>query len=225
MHKGAILAISLAVLLGACASDKHTVQAATAGQKQASTGTGTSQSQNEEPASVNAEVQDKQIMDLSKIDSTEEAGWIDPKNPPEMKRKYQKGAFSVVLPEDMYPVTTSVYPSAGLFRFKNADAYMYLFAPASPAASALLDINLNALDLSRQKGYHDMVIDLKGSILRVTYRFDGANDGYVRYVDVKKAYQPPGMLISALLVKDPQGYAQLQQKYRSVLGTVKSTAN
>jgi hypothetical protein len=164
-------------------------------------------------------------MDLSKVDASEEANWMNPKNPPELKRKYQKGYFSVVLPEDLYPVKTNVSPSAGLFKFQNTDAFVYIFSPRGVEASAFLDINLNTLNLSQPRGYHDMTIDLKGNALKMSYRFDGSADGYIRYAEIQKSYQPPGMLISVLLAKDPSVYSNLQRTYRGVLGTLKQENN
>jgi hypothetical protein len=164
-------------------------------------------------------------MDLLKVDTSEEADWMNPKNPPELKRKYHKGYFSVVLPEDLYPVKTNVSPSAGLFKFQNTDAFLYIFSPRGVEASAFLDINLNTLNLSQAKGYHDMSIDLKGNVLRMSYRFDGLNDGYIRYAQIQKSYQPPGMLVSVLLAKDSSVYSNLQHKYQGVVGTLKQENN
>lgn len=224
MHKGIIVITILVVLLGACASGKDTAQ--TAAQRQAQeAGRNSSAAHNDEAAVKAREVQDIQIMDLSGLDASEEANWMNPKNPPELKRKYQKGPFSVVLPEDLYPVKTSVSPSSGLFKFKNADAFVYIFSPRGVQASAFLDINLNTLSLNEPKGYHDMTIDLKGNALKMSYRYDGSPDGYIRYADIQKSYQPPGMKVSVLLVKDPSVYSNLQRAYQGVLGTLKPESN
>ncbi len=223
MHKGIVFIAILVVLLGACASGKDTAQSAA--QKQAQEATGSSAVQNDQSSAKAREVQDGQIMDLSKVDTSEELNWMNPKNPPELKRKCQKGHFSVVLPEDLYPVKTSMSPSAGLFKFQNTDAFVYIFSPQGVEASAFLDINLNTLNLSQPKGYHDMTIDLKGNTLKMSYRFDGAPDAYIRYADILKSYQPPGMLISVLLVKDPSVYSTLQRTYQGVLGTFKKENN
>jgi hypothetical protein len=220
MHKGIVFVVLLSIFLGACASGKDTAQSAAVNQPQASRQSG-SASQNEELSAGKREVQDSRIIDLSGIDASEEADWINPKNPPELKRKYHKGFFSIVLPEDMYPAKTNIYTSAGLFKFRNTDAFMYIFSPRGVDASTFLDINLNTLNPSQAKGYHDMVIDLKGNILNMAYRFDGSNDGYVRYVEIKKTYQPAGMLVSALIARDVQSYTKLLQEYQTVLSTLK----
>jgi hypothetical protein len=208
------------VLLSSCASGKDAAQSAAPSQSQAAAAIG-KPGQNEGSSAGTGEVKDKQIMNVSKIDASEEAGWMNPKNPPELKRKHQKGYFSILLPEDMFPVKTNVDASAGLFKFRNTDALMYILSPRGMEASAFLDINLNTLTLDQSKGYHDMAIELKESVLNMAYRFDGSNDGYVRYVEIRKAYQPAGLFISALLVKDPQSYTSLLKEYRAVLGTLK----
>jgi hypothetical protein len=220
MQKWIIPVTVVIVLLGACASGKDTAQSASVGQQKVSAKSSTP-SLDEKPLSGSREVQDSQIMDLSKVDTTEQSGWIDPKNPPELKRKYQKGHFSVVLPEDLYPVKTSVYSSAALFKFSDRDALLYVFSPQGTAGSAFLDVNLNTLDLNLTNGYQDMSIDLKAKVLKMTYRLDGSPDGYLRYVEIGKTYQPAAMQISVLLVRDPQSYNDLQQKYRAVLSTLK----
>jgi hypothetical protein len=222
MHKGIIFITILVVLLGACASGKDTAQSAAQRQAQDK---GSGAAQNDEVSARAREVQDGQIMDLSKADASEEANWMNPKNPPDLKRKYQKGSFSVVLPEDLYPVKTSVSPSAGLFKFQNNDAFVYVFSPRGVEASAFLDINLNTLNPSQPKGYHDMTIDLKGNTLKMSYRFDGSPDGYIRYAEIQKSYQPPAMLVSVLLVKDPSAYSSLQRTYKGVVGTLKQENN
>lgn|GEM_PF-2423681 len=214
----------LVVLLGACASGKDTAQSAAQRQAQ-ETIKNSSAGQNDETAVKAREVQDGQIMDLSKVDASEETNWMNPKNPPDLKRKYQKGPFSVVLPEDLYPVKTNVSPSSGLFKFQNADAFVYIFSPRGVEASAFLDINLNTLSLSQPKGYHDMTIDLKGNTLKMSYRYDGSPDGYIRYADIQKSYQPPGMRVSVLLVKNPSVYSNLQRAYQGMLGTLKPEDN
>jgi hypothetical protein len=224
MHKGIIVITILVVLLGACASGKDTAQSAT--QKQApETIKNSSAAQNGETAVKSSDVQDAQMMDVSTIDVTEETNWMNPKNPPDLKRKYQKGPFSVVLPEDLYPVKTNVSPSSGLFKFQNADAFVYIFSPQGVEASAFLDINLNTLSLSQPKGYHDMTIELEGNTLKMSYRYDGSPDGYIRYADIQKTYQPPGMRVSVLLLKDPSVYSNLQRAYQGVLGTLKPETN
>ena len=223
MHKGIIFVTILVVLLGACASGKDTGQSAA--QKQPQETITSSAGQNDESAVKAREVQDGQIMDLSKVDASEETNWMNPKNPPELKRKYQKGSFSVVLPDDLYPVKTNASPSSGLFKFQHTDAFMYVFSPRGVEASAFLDINLNTLSLNQPKGYHDMTIDLKGNTLKMSYRYDGSPDGYIRYADIQKSYQPPGMRVSVLLVKDSSVYSNLQRTYQSVLGTLKPENN
>lgn len=220
MQKWIIPVTVVIMMLGACASRKDSAQSAAVNQREVSTKS-SNPSLNEEPPSGSSEVQDIQIMDLSKVDTTEELGWIDPKNPPEMKRKYHKGYFSLLLPEDLYPVKTRVYSSSGLFKFSNRDALLYIFSPRGVAGSTFLDINLNTLDLNHMKGYQDMFIDLKEKVLKMTYRFEGSPDGYLRYVEIGKTYQPPGMQISVLLVRDAQSYSDLKQEYRAVLGTLK----
>ena len=80
---------------------------------------------------------------------------------------------------------------------------------------------MNPKNPPESKGYHDMAIELKESVLNMAYRFDGLSDGYVRYVEIRKAYQPAGLFISTLLVKDPQSYTSLLKEYRAVLGTLK----
>ena len=55
----------------------------------------------------------------------------------------------------------------------------------------------------------------------MSYRFDGLQDGYIRYVEIRKTYQPAGLFISALLVRDSQAYTSLQKEYLAVLGTSK----
>ena len=152
-----ILAVVLAGLVAACATKSEKAPAAS---EQRTAGSAA-----ENPASTPAaarEAQDTRIMDLSGIDTTEEANWMNPNNPPALKRQYLKNQNSVVLPEDVYPVGTSLSPSSWLFRFKNADAFLYVFLARTPEASALLDINLNSLDLSQTRGYHDMVIESEG---------------------------------------------------------------
>lgn len=220
MRKSITYLAILIVLLSSCASGKDAAQSAAASQSQVAVASGRP-GQNEGSSAGTGEVRDKQIMDISKIDASEETDWMNPKNPPEMKRKYQKDYFSILLPEDMYPIKANVEASAGLFKFRNTDALMYILSPRGVEASAFLDINLNTLTLDQAKGYHDMVIELKESVLKMDYRFDGSNDGYVRYVEIRKTYQPAGLFISALLVRDPQSYASLQQEYRAVLGTLK----
>jgi hypothetical protein len=224
MHKGITFMAILIVLLGACASGKDTAQSAAQGQTQETAKDGNA-GQNDGASAKAREVQDGQIMDLSRADASEEANWMNPKNPPELKRKYQKGSFSVVLSDDLYPVKTNISPSAGLFKFQNNDAFIYVFSPRGVEASAFLDINLNTLNLGQPKGYHDMAIDLKGNTLKMSYRLDGLPDAYIRYAEVQKTYQPPGMLVSVLLVKDPAVYSNLQRKYRGVLGTLKQENN
>jgi hypothetical protein len=224
MHKGITFITIPVVLLGACASGKDTAQSA-AGRQNQDTMKNSNAGQNEEPSARAREVQDSQIMDLSKADTSEEADWMNPKNPPELKRKYQKGHFSVVLPEDLYPIKMNVSPSAGLFKFQNADAFLYIFSPQGVEASAFLDINLNTPSLNQAKGYHDMTIDLKGNSLKMSYRFDGSNDGYIRYAEIQRSYQPPGMRVSVLLVRDPSVYSNLQHEYQRVLGTLKQENN
>ena len=224
MRKLIIAITILVVLLGACASGKDTAQSAAQRQTQEASRSG-SAGQNDGAAVKSHEVQDAQIMDVSTIDASEETNWMNPNNPPELKRKYQKGPFSVVLPEDLYPVKTSVSPSSGLFKFQNADAFVYIFSPRGIEASALLDINLNTLSLGDPKGYHDMTIDLKGNTLKMSYRYDGSPDGYIRYADIQKSYQPPAMKVSVLMVKDPSVYSNLQRAYQGVLGTLKQENN
>ena len=224
MRKGIILITILVVLLGACASGKDTAQSAAQKQGQEAVRNGGA-GQNEGTAVKSQEVQDGRIMDLSKVDSSEETNWMNPKNPPDLKRKYQKGSFSVVLPEDLYPVKTDVSPSSGLFKFQNADAFVYIFSPRGVEASTFLDINLNTLSLGQPKGFHDMAIDLRGNTLKMSYRYDGSLDGYIRYADIQKSYQPPGMRVSVLLVKDPSVYSNLQHAYQGVLGTLKPENN
>jgi hypothetical protein len=218
VYKEILLVIVLIAILDACASSKNSLQSGGGSQPQVSA-RNSSPSQNEESPMGNREVQDSQIMDISKIDISEEMNWINPNNPPEMKRKYHKGYLSVILPEDIYPVKTDICKSGTLFKFLNTDAFMYIFSPRGVDGSALLDINLDTLDLNQTKGYHDMAIELRDNVLRMTYRFDGSSDGYVRYVEIQKNFQPPGMLISALIVKDPQAYTTLQPKYQKVLST------
>lgn len=224
MHKVITFVTILVVLLGACASWKDTAQSAAERQTQ-DTMKNNNAGQNAESSARAREVQDSQIMDLLRVDTSEEADWMNPKNPPELKRKYHKGYFSVVLPEDLYPVKTNVSPSAGLFKFQNTDAFLHIFCPRGVEASAFLDIDLNTLNLSQAKGYHDMSIDLKGNVLRMSYRFDGSNDGYIRYAQIQKSYQPPGMLVSVLLAKDSSVYSSLQHKYQGVVGTLKQENN
>jgi len=224
MHKLIIVITILVVLLGACASGKDTAQSAAQRQTQEA-GRNANAGQSDATAVKAREIQDGRIMDLSTLDASEETNWMNPKNPPELKRKYQKGPFSVVLPEELYPVKTSISPSSGLFKFQNADAFVYIFSPRGIEASAFLDINLNTLSLGDQKGYHDMTIDLKGNTLKMSYRYDGAPDGYIRYADIQKSYQPPVMKVSVLMVKDPSVYSNLQRTYQGVLGTLKEENN
>lgn len=214
----------LVIVLSSCASGKDAAKSSAVIQSQVAAASG-GQSQNEGSSAGTGEVKDKQIMDVSNIDVSEETGWMDPKNPPEMKRKYLKDPFSILLPEDMFPVKTNVSASAGLFKFRNADALMYILSPRGVEASAFLDINLNTLTLDEPKGYHDMVIELKENVLKMAYRFDGSSDGYVRYVEIKKTYQPAELFISALLVRDQQSNAALQQEYRAVLSSLKHNGN
>ncbi len=223
MKKESVLVILLIAILIGCASDKGKPKSLPTSQD-TTTIKDTNTKSTEGRSARNREVQDGQVMDLSKIDNTEKEGWIDPKNPPEMKRKYHAGYFSIILPDDLYPVKTSVYNSGGLFKFLNRDAYMYIFAPQGVESTAFLDINLNTLDLIPEKGYHDMLIDLKGNVLKMTYSSDVSSDGYTRYVDINKTYKPERMLVSALIMKDSQGKAELQQEYESVLKTLTQDA-
>jgi len=161
-------------------------------------------------------------MDLSGIDTTEEPNWMNPNNPPALKRQYLKNQNSVLLPEDVYPVNTSLSSSSWLFRFKNADAFLYVFLPSAPEASALMDINLASLDLSQSKGYHDMVIDLKDSLLKLGYSNDSSPDGYIRYVEARKDYRSGETSLYALLTRDQEHARALQDEYRSILNTIKT---
>jgi hypothetical protein len=220
MRKSIACPAVLTVLLSSCASGKDAAQSAAVSNARVAAAGGT-QGQNERSPAGTGEVRDKQMMDISAMDASEETGWMNLKNPPELKRKYQKTNFSILLPEDLYPIKTNAGASAGLFKFQNTDALVYILSPRGKEASAFLDINLNTLALDQPKGYHDMVIDLKESVLNMSYRFDGSPDGYIRYVEIRKTYQPAGLFISALLVRDSQTHTSLQKEYRAVLGTLK----
>ena len=217
MRLMAIIAVILTVLLAGCATKTEKTQATVAEQKQG--GSKTDSAGNSVPAT--REVQDAQIGDLSGVDATEESNWMNPNNPPELKRQYQRDQGSVLLPEDVYPVKTNISSSAWLFKFRDADAFIYIFLPKTAEGSALLDINLNSLDLSQAKGYHDMLIDLKDRTLKMSYSNDGSKDGYIRYVEIKKAYQTGIMSAFALLVKDQEQYLRLRDEYRKTLNTIK----
>jgi len=217
--KHTVVAFVVIALLVACASKPQ--QSGNAPQSPGA-GAGGAQAQAASPAVTEAGgIQDSRIMDLSGIDASEQAGWMNPNNPPELKRQYQRGKLSVVLPEDLYPVATEISPSGALFKFRGADAYMYVFYPTGLQGSALLDINLNSLDPTLPKGFHDVVIDLKDGVLKVRYRNDGSSDGYIRYVEAKKLYQAGKMWVAALIVRDPASRDSLQGKYHSVLGAIK----
>jgi hypothetical protein len=217
MQVRVILAMVLAGLMAACATKS---EKAPAPAEQRTAGS-TTENAASTPA-VTRDVQDIRIMDLSGIDTTEEANWMNPNNPPALKRQYQKNQNSVILPEDVYPVGTSLSPSSWLFRFKNADAFLYVFLARTPEASALLDINLNTLDLSQQKGYHDMVIDLKDGALKLSYTNDGSADGYTRYVEAKKDCRGGTASVYALLAKDQKQYLALRDQYHNILNTIKT---
>lgn len=213
-----IVAVIVTALLVACASKPQKPANVVPGQAGASIGEGPASS----PSAAEATgIQDSRIMDLSGIDASEQAGWMNPNNPPNLKRQYQRGQFSVLLPEDLYPVTTEISSSAALFKFRGADAYIYVFFPSGIQESALLDINLNSLDLTQSKGFHDMTVDLKDGVLKVSYRNDGSNDGYVRYVEAKKQYQAGRMSVVALIVRDQGHHDGLQGEYRALLSAIK----
>jgi hypothetical protein len=221
MRVRTIMAIILTGLLTACATKAEKTQSTVVEQKQSTNKTENASSN--VPATT--EVQDGKIMDISSIDATEETEWMNPRNPPELKRQYQKGQMTILLPEDVYPVKTNISTSSGLFKFKNADAYIYVFLPKGIEGSALLDINLNSLDLGQKKGYHDMVIGLNNRILKMSYGYDGLADGYVRYVEIKKEYQTGKMSVFALLAKDQTQYPGLREEYHSILNTIRPSLN
>jgi len=210
-----ILAVVLAGLMAACATKSEKAPAAS----EQRTAVGTTENPASTPAATR-EVQDVKIMDLSGIDTTEEANWMNPNNPPALKRQYQKNQNSLVLPEDVYPVSTSLPPSSWLFRFKNADAFLYVFLGSTGETSALMDINLNSLDLSQPKGYHDMVIDLKDGALKLSYTNDGSADGYTRHVEAKKDYRGGTASVYALFAKDEK--LALQDEYHNILNSIKT---
>jgi hypothetical protein len=217
MVKNVVVALVLAGLLAGCATKTEKTQASGVEQRQAG---GSSGSGGGSAAAVH-DAQDVRIMDLSGIDVTEEQNWMNPNNPPALKRQYQRDQSTVLLPEDVYPVKTNLPSSAFLLKFKNADAYVYAFVPSTIAGSALLDVNLNTLDLSQAPGFHDMVIELKDRTLKMSYSNDASADGYTRYVEIKKAYQTGKLSVSALMVRDPKQYSSLQGQYRSILNTIK----
>jgi hypothetical protein len=212
-----VLAGLLAGLLSGCATKAEKAQTAAVEQKRSGGMSGSAASN----APATRDVQDVHIMDLSSIDATEEPNWMNPNNPPELKRQYQREQSTVLLPEDVYPVKANIPSSALLLKFKNADAYVYAFLPNAIASSALVDVNLNTLDLNQAPGYHDMVIELKDRTLKMSYFHDAAADGYTRYVEVKKAYQAGKMSVVALILRDPKQYPGLQGQYRSILNTIK----
>jgi hypothetical protein len=176
-------------------------------------------------ASVVKEIRDGQIANMSNFTATEEANWMNPKNPADLKRLYVMDGYSILLPEDVFPVKTDISGSSWLFKFSRADAYIYAFLPKGIAASSLLEINLNSLDLIQAKGYHDAMIDLKENVLRMSYRNDGIDDGYIRYVQIKKEYVGRKMSIFALMLKDQGLYQSLAQEYDSTLSTIKPINN
>jgi hypothetical protein len=176
-------------------------------------------------ASVVKEIRDGQIANLSNFTATEETNWINPKNPPDLERLYVMDGYSILLPEDVFPVKTEISGSSWLFKFSRADAYIYVFLPKGIAASSLLEINLNSLDFIQAKGYHDAMIDLKQNVLSMSYRNDGMDDGYIRYVQIKKDYVGRKMSIFALMVKDQSLYKSLAQENDSTLSTIKPINN
>lgn len=225
MQVKVVTAVVFTVLLVACAT-KTAKSPGAGGEQQKNSGSTQSQAQNAEAKGTpSQQIQDGRIMDLSNIDATEENNWMNPNNPPGLKRQYQKDYFSVLLPEDIYPVKTGISPSSWLFKVKDSDAYFYMFVPKTLEASALLDINLNSLELGQAKGYHDMVIDLKDDVLKMSFSLDGSNDGYTRYVEVSKDYRAGRMSVGALITRDQAQYSNLRQSYRAVLKTVKPALN
>ena len=221
MRVTTVIAVLLTGFLTACATKAEKAQSTVVEQKQINNKT--ENAPIKPPAT--SEVQDRKIMDISGIDSTEETQWMNPNNPPELKRQYQRGQTSILLPEDVYPVKANISTSSWLFKFKNADAYIYVFLPKEIESSALLDINLNSLDLSQGNGYHDMVIDLNSSVLKMSYGYDALTDGYVRYVEIRKEYQTGKMSVFALLAKDQTQYHVLQEEYHSTLKSIRTSLN
>jgi hypothetical protein len=220
-----ILVLLLTGVVFACAT-KGIKQIPAAGDQKMSPKSAENATQAAQGGSAHAlDQQDGKILDLSAIDAAEEANWMNPNNPPELKRQYQKEQFSIVLPEDIYPLNLSMSRSSVLLKFKNADAYVYLFVPSTSTASALLDINLNSLDLNQTRGFHDMTIDLKESRLRMNYMNDESVDGYSRYVQIRKDYKTGKMSVLALIIRENAQYQSLSQEYDAIVRTVRPPLN
>jgi hypothetical protein len=167
------------------------------------------------------DILDPGVMNLARVKATEEPKWMNAAGSAEQKRLYKMGTYSIVLPYDLVPVTTRICPCSRLFKFTKADAWVYAFVPDKLEATALLGLDLNTADLARARGYHDVAVDMSGGMLRMSYIYDGADDGYTRWVEVRKNFSAGKMTAFALAVKDPGQLAAMRQKFRAALRTVK----
>jgi hypothetical protein len=167
------------------------------------------------------DILDPGALNLARVTVSEEPKWMNPANPPDLKRLYKMGKYSIVLPTDLVPVTTRVCQCSRLFKFTKNDAWVYAFMPEKLEATALLDVDLNTVDLARARGYHDVAVAMSDGVLRMSYVYDGADDGYTRWVEIRKNFSSRKMTAFALAVKDPAQLVAMRQKFRSALRTMK----